>query len=180
MKHHSLANKIIATFILSLSFLLLTNTASAFTNLADGKQDDIKNHIGNDKWTVLEVWASDCHACREHMPSMVKFDGKLKNTRLLSISLDGQRGSKAAEDFVTEFDMKFPTILSNAIEMNVWMQQNLGESLIGTPTFIIFDPKGKLVAAQPGPVKTASLEKFITLNSPPEKEIFDAATDTSK
>jgi len=185
VKHQSLANKIIATFILSLSFLLLSNTASAFTKITDGKQDDIKNHIGNGKWTILEVWASDCPQCRRHMPEMVKFDGKLKNARMLSVSLDGQRGIQDAKDFISEFGMKFPTIISNPIEMNVWMQENLGESLIGTPTFILFDSEGKLVAAQPGIVSTASLEKFIMQNSEPEKgavkevNVVDA-TDTNQ
>ena len=65
--------------------------------------------------------------------------------------------------------------------MNIWMQQNLGESLIGTPTFILFDPEGKLVAAQPGIVAISSLEKFIIQNSDPEKEVNVVdITDTSR
>ncbi len=134
----------------------------------DGKKDSIINHIGKDKWTVVEVWESNCPACRMHMPDMVKFDGRLKNTRILGVSLDGQKGAEAADDFLMEYGVKFPNILTNYVEMNVWMQQNIGESLVGTPTFILFDPEGKLVAAQPGIVSTASLEKFITENSQPE------------
>lgn len=145
----------------------LNQAALAFSNLETGKTDSIENHIGKNKWTILEVWASDCAACRAHMPEMVKFDGKLKNARILGVSLDGQQGSDDADDFLAEFDAKFPTLLTNPIEMNVWMEQRLGESLLGTPTFILFDPEGKLVAAQPGIVSTASLEKFITDNSKP-------------
>lgn len=181
MKHQVLANKIINSFILALAFLLLSSTASAFSKITDGQIDDIKNHIGNGKWTILEVWASDCPQCRVHMPEMVKFDGKLKNARMLGISLDGRRGIEDAKSFVSEFKIKFPTIISNPIEMNVWMQQNLGESLIGTPTFILFDPEGKLVAAQPGIVAISSLEKFIIQNSDPEKEVNVVdVTDTSR
>ncbi len=181
MKHQVLANKIINSFILALAFLLLSSTASAFSKITDGQIDDIKNHIGNGKWTILEVWASDCPQCRVHMPEMVKFDGKLKNARMLGISLDGRRGIEDAKSFVSEFKIKFPTIISNPIEMNVWMQQNLGESLIGTPTFILFDSEGKLVAAQPGIVAISSLEKFIIQNSDPEKEVNVVdTTDTSR
>jgi len=158
--------------VLFLSLLLLSaltsQSASAFTNIETGKPDKITNYIGDNKWTVLEIWASDCPACRMHMPEMVEFDGKLKNTRILSVSVDGQAGSDDTEDFIAEFDMKFPTILSNPVEMNVWMQRAVGENFIGTPTFILFDPEGKLVAAQPGIVSTTSLEKFITENSKPE------------
>ena len=164
MKQLFLANKIIKTLILSLTLVLLSNSAFAFTDLK-GKADSINNHIGKNKWTVLEIWESNCPACRMHMPDMVEFDGKLKNTRIIGVSLDGQSGIEKAEEFLFEYDVKFPTLMTNAIEMNIWMEQSIGESLVGTPTFILFDPEGKLVAAQPGIVSTTSLEKFIVENS---------------
>ncbi len=167
MKPVFLANKIIYTLVLSIVFLVLSSSAFAFTDL-NGKQDSIMNHIGKNKWTIVEVWESSCPACRMHMPDMVKFDGKLKNARILGITLDGQDGIEDAEDFLAEFDVKFPNLVTNYVEMNIWMQQHVGESLVGTPTFILFDPKGDLVAAQPGIVSTASLEKFILQNSSPK------------
>ena len=175
MKVTALANKNWASFLTPLfllftaalfAMMLLSTSAQAFTDL-DGKPDSINNHIGKDKWTIVEVWASDCHACRMHMPEMVKFDGKLKNARILGVTLDGQKGIDDAEDFLAEYDVKFPTIVTNPVEMSIWMEQSIGESLRGTPTFILFDPEGKLVAAQPGIVAVASLEKFITENSKP-------------
>lgn len=173
MKPNFIANAIVTRVtkkFLLLSFLLLgmfaSQSASAFTNM-DGKKDEINNHIGKDKWTIVEVWESNCAACRMHMPEMVKFDGKLKNARLLGVSLDGQKGADAAKDFIMEYDIKFPTLLTNYVEMNIWMQQSIGESLVGTPTFILFDPEGKLVAAQPGIVSIESLETFISENSKP-------------
>jgi len=172
VKVTALANKNWAPFYTTLlavslfAMMLLSTSAQAFTDL-DGKTDSINNHIGKDKWTIVEVWASDCHACRMHMPDMVKFDGKLKNARILGVSLDGQAGIDDAEDFLAEYDVKFPTVVTNPIEMNIWMEQSIGESLRGTPTFILFDPEGKLVAAQPGIVAVTSLEKFIMDNSKP-------------
>jgi len=160
----SIVRKFLLSFVLAST--LLSNSVFAFSDI-DGKKDSIMNHIGKDKWTIVEVWESNCAACRVHMPDMVKFDGKLKNARILSVSLDGQKGIEAAEDFIAEYDMKFPTILTNFVEMNIWMRKSIGESLMGTPTFILFDSEGKLVAAQPGIVSTESLEKFITENSKP-------------
>lgn len=170
MKVTALANKNWVTSfnpllkIFFLATMMLSTSAFAFTDL-EGKPDSINNHIGKDKWTILEVWSSDCQACRMHMPEMVEFDGKLDNARILGVTLDGQRGIDDAEDFIAEYDVKFPTIVTNSIEMNIWMEQSIGESLRGTPTFILFDPEGKLVAAQPGIVAVSSLEQFITSNS---------------
>ena len=166
VKATALANKKWASMFKLWLFLtmMLSSSAYAFTDLK-GNKDSILNHIGKDKWTIVEVWASDCHACRMHMPEMVEFDGKLKNARLLGISLDGQKGVGDAEDFIAQYGIKFPTLLTNPIEMSIWMEQSIGESLRGTPTFILFDPKGMLVAAQPGIVAVSSLEKFIMDNS---------------
>ena len=179
MKATALANKIWAS-VLKLSLLtiiMLGSSAYAFSDL-EGKTDSINNHIGKDKWTILEVWASDCGACRMHMPEMVEFDGKLKNARLLGVTLDGQRGIDDAKEFIAEFGVKFPTVVTNAVEMNIWMQQSIGEPLRGTPTFILFDPKGQLVAAQPGIVSISSLEKFIMQNSKDSEKTTEEKVST--
>jgi len=175
VKATALANKnwtlLLKTWLLMA--VMIGSSAYAFTDL-DGNKDSIMNHIGKDKWTIVEVWSSNCHACEMHMPEMVEFDGKLKNARLLGISLDGQNGIKDAKEFISKFDVKFPTIITNPIEMNIWMQQSIGEALMGTPTFILFDPKGMLVAAQPGVVAVTALEKFImdnTKDSDSKKEV---------
>lgn len=171
MKVTALANTfwVSALKICLLTTALLSTSAYAFTDL-NGKSDTINNHIGKDKWTIVEVWASDCHACRMHMPEMVEFDGKLKNARLLGVSVDGQGGIGDTKDFIAEYGIKFPTILTNPIQLNHWMEQSIGETLLGTPTFILFDPKGMLVAAQPGIVAIASLEQFIMENTKVSKK----------
>lgn len=154
-------------FFTLLATAILSSTALAFTEF-DGKKTSIEKQLGDGKWTVLEVWASDCHACRHHMPEMVKFNGKMDNVRLLGVALDGQPGKAAAKSMIDEFGIPFKTILSNPIELNAWMELNAEESLVGTPTFMIFDPKGKLVALQPGILPVKSLENFINSKSSTE------------
>ena len=146
------------------AFLLFSTSALAFTDLK-GEKIEMEQQLGGGKWSIVEIWGSDCQVCRQHMPSMVKFDGKLKNTRIVGITLDGQEGIANANSFIKQFDIKFKNVVSNPIEVNAWMMETVGEGLIGTPTFILFNPKGKLVAAQPGPVPPKSLETFIKENS---------------
>ena len=158
------STRFLTALLAAFTALLLSTSASAFTDLK-GEKIAMEKQLGNGKWSIVEIWGSDCHACREHMPSMVKFDGKLKNARIIGITLDGQEGIDDAKAFVKEYGIKFKNIVSNPIEVNAWMQKTVGEGLIGTPTFILFDAKGKLVAAQPGKVSTDSLETFIKENS---------------
>lgn len=151
-------------FLTLIGTILLSSSAIAFTEL-DGKKTTVEDQIGKGKWSVVEIWASDCHACRQHMPEMVKFDGKMDNVAIIGISLDGQAGKAAAKSMIKEYAMPFKNILSNPIEVNAWMEQVAEEGLRGTPTFMIFDPKGKLVALQPGQLPVTSIEKFIKSKS---------------
>ena len=151
-------------FLSLLATAILSSTALAFTEF-DGKKTTLEDQIGNGKWTVLEVWSSDCHICRVHMPEMVEFDGKMKNVRLVGVALDGQPGKSAAQAMIDQYGIPFKTILSNPIEVNAWMELNAQERFIGTPTFMIFDPKGKLTALQGGPIPATSLESFIKSKS---------------
>ncbi len=147
-----------------LSLMIISNFSLAFTSL-EGQEDKISHYLGKGKWTVVEIWESNCGACRMHMPDMVKFDGKLDNVQLLGVSLDTQEGVKKAKAFIAEYKIEFPTLISNSVEINSWMEQKIRENLLGTPTFIIFNPEGKLAATQPGIVATASLERYIKSRS---------------
>lgn len=157
MKLFSLTKTLFLSFF---AIAMLSTSAFAFTEF-DGTKTTIEDQLGDGKWTVLEVWASDCHACRMHMPEMVEFNGKMDNVRLVGVALDGQPGKAAAQDMIDEYKIPFKTFLSNPIELNAWMETNARESLIGTPTFMIFDPEGQLVALQPGIITTAKIENFI-------------------
>ena len=153
------------TLLLSvIGALILSGSALAFTDL-NGEKTTIEAEVGNGKWTVVEIWAADCHACRMHMPEMVDFDGKVKDLRIVGISLDGQAGKADAKSMIKEYGIPFKTILSNPIEVNAWMEVTAEEGLIGTPTFMIFDPEGKLVALQPGIISVAAIEKFVRSRS---------------
>ena len=151
-------------FITILGVFLLSSSALAFTEL-DGKKTTVEDQVGNGKWSVVEIWASDCHACHMHMPEMVEFNGKMDNLRIVGISLDGQAGKADAKSMIKKYDIPFKTILSNPIEVNAWMELIAQEGLRGTPTFMIFDPEGKLVALQPGIISVAAIEKFILSKS---------------
>ena len=169
--HHKLRNTLVKLFFLAKAlFLTLTGTilfsgsAMAFTEL-DGKKTTVEDHVGKGKWSVVEIWASNCHACREHMPEMVEFDGKMDNVRIVGISLDGQAGKSDTQSMIKQYKMPFTNILSNPIEVNAWMELKAKEGLMGTPTFMIFDPEGNLVALQPGQLPVTSIEKFIKSKS---------------
>ena len=153
-------------FLTIIASILLGGSALAFTDF-NGTKTTVEDELGKGKWSVVEIWASWCHACMEHMPEMVGFDGKMDNLKIIGVTIDGQEGKSDALAAIKEHKMNFKNIISNSVEVNAWMEQRIKkafkttEGLIGTPTFMLFDPKGELVAVNPGKLKVSSIEKFI-------------------
>ena len=57
--------------------------------------------------------------------------------------------------------VNFPNLLSDAVEISGILYTAAGESLVGTPTMIVYNPQGELAAVQPGPVMAQDLIRFI-------------------
>lgn len=140
--------------------LFISNTSSAMTNLNTNAPTSIAAYIGKGHWTIMQAWMSDCAICNKEMPKFVKNASRFPNTKVISISLDGNK--QRAQQFVTKHRVNFPTILSNTQEFNNYLLQVAEEKLTGTPTYLIFNPKGELAAMQQGHLPFGSIYNFIT------------------
>ena len=140
--------------------LLISNTSSAMTNLNTNAPTSIAAYTGKGHWTIMQAWMSNCAICNKEMPEFVKKAPRFPNTKVISISLDGNK--QRAQQFITKHRVNFPTILTNTQEFNNYLLQAADEKLTGTPTYLIFDPRGTLVAVQQGHVPFGSIYNFIT------------------
>jgi peroxiredoxin len=119
------------------------------------------------QWTVVMIWASDCHVCNQESNQYSKFYTQHagRDANMIGISIDGQRGKKDAEAFISRNEVIFPNLIGDVQTVSRWYQVETGESFRATPTFVLFDPNGKVRAAQPGAVPPAIIEQFIAENS---------------
>lgn len=119
------------------------------------------------QWTVVMIWASDCHVCNQESNQYSKFYTQHagRDANMIGISIDGQRGKEDAEAFISRNEVIFPNLIGDVQTVSRWYQAETGESFRATPTFVLFDPNGKVRAAQPGAVPPAIIEQFIAGNS---------------
>lgn len=155
-----LATQIVSIITLLGTWLLMATPTQAMTDL-QGQPVKLENLVGKGKWTVMKVWASDCHVCRQTIHYLSDFEVSFPDADVYGISIDGQEGKTAAQAFVKQNSLKFPNLLSDLSEMNAYLNQAAGEDLYGTPTMLVFNPQGKLIAVQPGPVTAEELITFI-------------------
>ena len=124
-----------------------------------GKQHNVNEYIGKGKWTVVTVWSHNCPICRAEMYHMVFFhdEHKNKNATVLGVSIDGWEDRQKAKQFVDDQAASFPNLIGDVDDM-----ERFGAGpLVGTPTYYVFDPKGKLAAKKVGAATQQQFEEFI-------------------
>lgn len=137
-----------------------------------GKASNVNQYIGHGKWTVVVAWAHDCHVCNQEIHHMVFLhdEHKKKDATVLGISVDGYAKRRQAAAFIERHGLDFPNLITEP-EQAIMRRFGAG-SFVGTPTYYVYDPKGKLVAKNVGAVTQEDIEAFIAPNP--------VATDTNK
>lgn len=156
------------TSLLALLSLLLVAAGSLAQagDLSDlqGKPQKLQDHLGNNKWTVVMFWTSDCHVCNAEAHEYVAFQEKHKNgnIRMLGITLDGQANIEAARGFAREHKLNFVNLIGEPETVGGLYYEMTGNFFAGTPTFMIISPQSKVLAADAGAIPPSIIEDFIS------------------
>lgn len=138
-------------------------------SLKDMKGNDhtLHDYAIKDKWLVVMVWQSDCHVCNQEAEGYDAWYKKNKSgaSTLIGMSTDGWENKEAAQGFLDEHKVTFPSTLISFEELNKYYQDFTGQSFFGTPSFLIYSPTGELKAAQTGAVPTDLIDNYIRDNS---------------
>lgn len=155
----------VITFILS----LLAYNAFAANGITDfnGVPKSIKDYAGQGKWLVVMLWASDCHVCNQEVHQYISFHKSHanKDALVLGVSLDGSEKQHDAQQFLQKHQVNFPSLIGEPIEVASLYQNLTGSGWVGTPSFMVYNPKGELIGAQAGAVPPSVIESFIERES---------------
>jgi peroxiredoxin len=153
-----------------LALLVIAQTAAAGPLYDfEGHPRGLDEYTGKDKWTVVMIWASDCRVCNAEAPNYVMFNESHKDTdaRMVGISIDGAAHKADAQAFLDRYLIDYPNLIGEPRQIAAMYTGLTGESWVGTPTFLIYDPRGTLVAAQVGAVPVPLIEKFMREHAVP-------------
>lgn len=153
------------TVALTMSCLMsLAPLAQAMTDL-QGKPVNLLDQVGKGKWTIFEVWASDCPHCPDGVFYMKDFKKRYPKADLYGISLDGDSGQvngrKLAQGFIKKHQVNFPTFLSSTLELDNFLIEHGEQALVGTPALLIYNPKGELKGVESGAIVAQDVIDFI-------------------
>lgn len=151
-----------------LMFVLLIPAVHADSVLRDmrGNITTFENQQTPGQWTVVMIWASDCHVCNEESGqySVFHHEHAERDANIIGMSIDGWQGREDAQAFIKRNGVVFPNLIGDVETVARWYAGETGEAFRATPTFVVFGPDGEVRAAQPGAVPPAIIEDFIKAN----------------
>ena len=167
---------IVSVMLLLSSVLLPTGYATAEIMDFSGKPAALSDYTNRGKWTTVVIWRSDCHVCNQEAEQYIQFYEayKGKHIQVIGLSTDGQQKLAEAKAFIKRHDVTFPNLIGEPAEVEAMYEKITGGPWVGTPTILVYDTEGKLVAAQPGAVPTDMIEAFI------EQRIAESPHSNSK
>jgi len=132
-----------------------------------GKSANLNEYIGKGKWTVVVFWSYSCGICRRETPALTQFHLKhhKKDAQVIEVSIDGAKNKHKAEVFMQESAMGFKSYIAELASLAADFYRITGEGFRGTPSFLLYNPKGELLGMQTGPVRIEALENFMAKNS---------------
>ena len=118
------------------------------------------------EWTVVMIWAADCHVCNQEAGQYVKFHDQHagQSARVVGMSIDGWSEKDKASEFIDRHAISFPNLIGDVETVARWYAAETGEAFRATPTFLVFGPQGEIKAAQAGAVPPRVIEDFIKAN----------------
>ena len=154
-------------FLLLFVFSANLSVANEESGKFYGNESAISQYAGKGKWLVVMIWASDCTVCNKEAHNYIDFhkQHKDKDAQVVGLSMDGNEKSKDAHEFIKRHKVNFPNLIGEPMDVATMYQERTGGNWIGTPSFMVFNPKGELVGAQAGAVPVSIIESFIERES---------------
>lgn len=128
-----------------------------------GNSRSVDEYTGKGKWVVLMIWASDCHICNQEAPTLTSFHERHKDNDaiMLGLALDGWDNREDAADFIRRHGVTFDNLIIDPWEGMELYSRLTGRQWIGTPSFLVYSPDGRLLAQQVGAIETDIIEDFM-------------------
>ena len=133
----------------------------------EGQPATIEQFFNEEHWLVVVIWSFMCPICQKELPAYANLAARQESGdfTVIGLSIDGHVGFGDAWALLEELGNDFESLIGEADEVAEFYLSHSNQPLQGTPSIMIFNPSGILVAFQAGPVPVDSIEAFIAQRS---------------
>lgn len=136
---------------------LVNKPVPAFvSNVAQGGQFDMQDHVGKGRWVVMNFWSTTCIVCREEAPELERFYTQVSSQGgPLFVSVNIQESNAEIMEYMKNYRLSFPVVSDKSGKIS------LDFGVTGTPETFFVDPQGKVRHRVAGGVDGDSILRFI-------------------
>ena len=133
----------------------------------EGQPATVEQFSNGEHWLVVVIWSFRCPICQKELPAYADLADrqKSKGFTVIGLSIDGHVGFGEAWALLEELGKDFESLIGEAGEVAEFYLSHSRQPFQGTPSIMIFNPSGVLVAFQAGPVPVDSIEAFVAQRS---------------
>lgn len=128
--------------------------------------------LGDGKWLLVMIWATDCLICKAQKPLISAFHEAHRDVdaRVVGIAMDGPAARDTVRNYLAEHPVSFDNYVVDPLRLAGDYAVLVQEPLRGTPTYLLFGPDGYIRGNNPGALKIEALERFIARPLPPRPD----------
>ncbi len=159
-------HKAICTALLTAAALIALSAGAAGdikVRTLDGQNAMLSEYFEPGKWTLVMIWTTYCGVCAVQYPiiSALHNERHDEDLKVIGISVDGYRYAEQVRAYIAKRPPSFGSVIGEAAEIVPGFNETTGEEFKGTPTYLLFDPQGRISAQTVGPIKTEAIDRFI-------------------
>jgi len=117
------------------------------------------------QWTLIQLWVLDCVVCEKQKPALSKMNEDYNEFTVLGLSLDGLDNIASVRERLVAKNLSFDNFIAELSSVKLELERSFDTEYIGTPTYILYSPRGKIVAVQPGPIDLQKLPEQLKLTN---------------
>ena len=154
----------VSRLLLLFALLAVALPTSAFElQRLNAERVDLGDFVGNGRWTLVQLWTTDCIPCERQKPMLEAFhrDHVDSDARVVGIALDGPAAIEEIERVVARHAPSYTTLVAFDDVFARQFAELTGRDFRATPTYLLFRPDGAYAGVHTGPIERERVEAIL-------------------
>ena len=129
----------------------------------DKLQSSLENELQDGRWELVMFWATYCHICKKDFKKLGAFidDNPEISLTIVGVVIDGLEEQDQTRALVKKHNLDYTHLVTDYDRANVVYQEKSGKQLMGTPSYLLYNPQNKLVAFNTNAIDIDALEIYV-------------------
>lgn len=158
--------------VIALAAIIILSVVFTFANSAtpgnivfpeDQLQSSLENELQDGRWELVMFWATYCHICKKDFKKLGTFieDNPEISLTIVGVVIDGLEEQEQTQTLVKKHNLDYTHLITDYDRANIVYREESGKQLMGTPSYLLYNPQNKLVAFNTNAIDIDALEIYV-------------------